>query len=191
MWSSKHPSPGQGSQRARLEEEQGLTAPLRLCFTPQKRALEIFPQPVTLSQAGDLSAEGAERPHPSPQQSALEPGICSSGLEQVLEESPPAKASARAEYLEGPLKGQGLGLEPRCPCTAGFEPRPSDLTPPPPPRQPRSKQPPHPKENAVTLCQDDQAGAMVADGGHAMAHPSNVGPLPTTSLRKTKKTTGR
>lgn len=88
------------------------------------------------------------RETPSTQQTGLWDQEFPSGLELVLQESPLAKASASTEFLEGPQKGQGLGVGLGCPCMAGFETRPPDLTP---------TSPPHPKEDPVTLCQDDQA----------------------------------
>lgn len=87
---------------------------------------------MTPSQAGDLNVEGADRDTPPRAPGNLLPSSlrpANSGLGLVLRESPLAKASAGAEFLEGPQKGQDLGEGVRCPCMAGFETRPPDLTP--------------------------------------------------------------
>lgn len=122
----RHPGPRRGSQIAGLEDEQALNILQCLCccllslHISQKKGvaregLEVLPQPVTPSQAGDLNVEGAERdtPHTRPPRNSLPSSLqlANSGLEPVLRESPLAKASAGAEFLEGPPKGQDLGCK--------------------------------------------------------------------------------
>ena len=135
-----------------------------------------------------------ENPPTRPRQTEFWDQKFASALEPVLWESPPAKASARAEFLEGPQKGQGLGAGVRCPRMAGFETRPPDLT----PTSPGTSSPPHPKEDPVTLCQGDQATpghgrqeGWWQTGSMQWDIPGNMSLVPTMSLRKTSKMRGR
>lgn len=71
----RHPGPRRGSQIAGLEDEQALKILQCLCcflLSLHREGLEVFPQPVTPSQAGDLNVEEAERhsPHQTTQEFA-------------------------------------------------------------------------------------------------------------------------
>lgn len=121
--------------------------------------LKVLPQAVTPSQLGMLMRRVLrETPPQIPQGSAShQPAAGELWL------GARGKVSARARILKGSQRGQGLGAGVRCPSMGGFEPGWTS--------------PPHPEEDPVTLCQDDQAGLghsrqeMVADGVHAMGHP--------------------